>query len=86
MLWMRDRSGRSGRRRGSQKPGTTTARDGAALSGAAAAAGRSPAANHASAHITDAPSAAQAHGPAARSFDRVPAFGINCGFRCARPA
>jgi hypothetical protein len=25
---MRERSGRSGRRRGSQKPGTTTARDG----------------------------------------------------------
>ncbi len=39
MVWMRERSGRSGRRRGSQKPGTTTLRDGATPS---AAAGRWP--------------------------------------------
>ena len=37
MVWMRERSGRSGRRRGSQKPGTTTLRDGATPSPAAAA-------------------------------------------------
>ena len=43
MVWMRERSGRSGRRRGSQKPGTTTLRDGATPSSAAIA-GRSPAA------------------------------------------
>ena len=41
MVWMRDRSGRSGRRRGSQKPGTTTLRDGATPSPAATA-GRPP--------------------------------------------
>ena len=36
MVWMRDRSGRSGRRRGSQKPGTTTLRDGTTPSAATA--------------------------------------------------
>ncbi len=39
MLWIRDRSGRSGRRRGSQKPGMTKERGSAALVSPAALAG-----------------------------------------------
>ena len=52
MVWMRDRSGRSGRRRGSQKPGTTTLRDGATPS--AATAGHPPAAIDSSAPTKEA--------------------------------
>ena len=65
MVWMRDRSGRSGRRRGSQKPGTTTLRDGATPSPAATA-GRAPVATDKSTQKTQAISQSARRGGSGR--------------------